>query len=97
MDECVVCGDGFEFIGCGGEGGAGRAGHLGAKGDVEAGVDVQACSHGRPAHGEEAEGRERAAHAAVVVGELGCEAGEFLAEGQGDGVLKVRAPDFDDV
>ena len=97
VDDGVVGGEGFEFVGGGAEGRAGHAGDLGGDGGVEAGEGVEAGTDGGAALGEEAEVREGAVDTGDAVVELGDVAGEFLAEGEGGGVLEVGAPDLDDL
>ena len=96
FDQSVVRGEGFEFVGGGGEGGAGGAGDFGGDGGVEAREGVQACADCCAALSEVAEAGEGGFDALDAEGELGDVAGEFLAEGQRCGVLEMGAPDFDD-
>ena len=96
LHEGVVGGEGFEFVGRGGEGGAGHFGDLGRDGAVEAGEGVEAGADGGAALSQETQVGEGGFDAGEGVGELGGVGGEFLAEGERGGVLEVGAADFDD-
>lgn len=90
-------GEGFEFVGGGAEGEGGFLGDF--RGDAlgETGTGVEAGADCCAALGEEEEVGEGRLDAHDAAGELGDVGGEFLAEGQGGGVLEVGATDFDDV
>lgn len=81
LDDGVVRGEGFEFVGRGRELCAGHFADFGGDGFVEAFEGVEAGSDCGASLREEAEVRQGGLDALNAVGELGDVAGEFLAEG----------------
>lgn len=96
LDDGVLGGLGLEVIGGFAEVDAQACGEFGGDEGAELFVGVDAGADGGAADGEFGEGVEGAVEAFLSVVELGGEAGEFLAEADGCGVLEVGAADFDD-
>lgn len=97
LNEGVVGGEGFEFVGRGGEVLSGHLGDFRGDGLGEALVGVDARADGGAALGEQAQVGKRGLDARDAEVELGDVAGEFLGEGEGRGVLEMGAADLDNL
>lgn len=90
-------GEGGEFIGCGDEGESGEFGDFASSAFGKLGVRIESGADGGSAEGEFVNGIEGLAEAFEILVKLHDVAGEFLAEGERNGVHQVSATDFDDV
>ena len=97
FDDGVVGGQGLELVLGADERVPGHGGDLGGEGLGEIGVGIEAGAHRGAALGQLQESGQGGLDALDPIADLGRVAREFLAQGQGRGVLGMGAPDFYDV